>query len=378
MKINLDDNGMHLRFAPLTLTRPVGDLRCGIFTNAERWNFYLPDSEIYFQTEKYLQPKFPNCIHPDLTVNACLIPDEEVIAAAVNLEDDEVLIYEEHWLAKKGSGLKIVHYKGEKPLFLEYRWDLFEKNQLAILKDFSGIKQLKYSQPLSETNILIGSTENLFIEEGAKIEGAILNTNHGPIFIGKGAEIMEGSMVRGPLALCEEATLKMGAKVYGATTIGPHCKVGGEVSNVVFQAFSNKGHDGFLGNSIIGEWCNLGADTNTSNLKNNYSLVATYSYETQKEEKTNVQFMGLTMGDHSKCGINTMFNTASVVGVFSNIFGSGFPKKFVSSFQWGSTDEMEVFQFEKALVAANNMMSRRGLKLSEADLQILRHIFDQV
>jgi UDP-N-acetylglucosamine diphosphorylase/glucosamine-1-phosphate N-acetyltransferase len=378
MKINLDDNGMHLRFAPLTLTRPVGDLRCGIFTNAERWQFYLPDATVYFETEKYLQAKFPSCDLPDLTVNACLIPDEEVVAAAVNLEDDEVLIYEGHWLAKKGSGQNKVFYKGENPLLLQYRWDLFEKNHLAILKDFSGIKQLKHSQPLSETNILIGNIENLFIEEGAKIEGAILNTNHGPIYIGKGTEIMEGCMVRGPLSLCEEATLKMGAKVYGATTIGPHCKVGGEISNVVFQAFSNKGHDGFLGNSVIGEWCNLGADTNTSNLKNNYSLVATYSYETQKEEKTNVQFMGLTMGDHSKCGINTMFNTASVVGVCSNIFGSGFPKKFVSSFQWGSADEMEVFQFEKALIAANNMMERRGLKLSEADIQILRHIFDQV
>ncbi len=377
MKINLDDNGMHLRFAPLTLTRPLGDLRCGIFTNAERLKFYLPDSEIYFRTEKYLHAKFPNCDNPDLTVNACLIANEEIIAAAVNLEDDEVLIYEGHWLAKKGSGQKTVHFKGEKPLLLENRWDIFEKNHSAIQIDFNAIRQLRQSQELSETNLLIGSTENLFIEEGAKIEGSILNTNQGPIYVGKGAEIMEGSMVRGPLALCEEATLKMGAKIYGATTIGPNCKIGGEVSNVVFQAFSNKGHDGFLGNSIIGEWCNLGADTNTSNLKNNYSMVATYSYETQREEKTNVQFMGLTMGDHSKCGINTMFNTASVVGVFSNIFGSGFPKKFVSSFQWGNADEMEVFQFDKAIIAADNMMERRGLKLSDADTEILRHIFDQ-
>jgi UDP-N-acetylglucosamine diphosphorylase/glucosamine-1-phosphate N-acetyltransferase len=376
MKINLDDNGMHLRFAPLTLTRPVGDLRCGIFTNAERWKFYLPESSVYFQTEKYLKAKFPNCDNPDLTVNACLIPDELIVAAAVNLEDDEVLVYEDIWLAKKGSAQKKVIFKGEKPLILENRWDIFEKNHLAIQNDFSGISQVKQSQQLSETNILIGSPDFLFIEEGATIEGAILNTTQGPIYIGKGAEIMEGSMVRGPLALCEEATLKMGAKVYGATTIGPHCKVGGEISNVVFQAFSNKGHDGFLGNSLIGEWCNLGADTNTSNLKNNYSMVSTYSYETQNEQKTNVQFMGLTMGDHSKCGINTMFNTASVVGVFSNIFGSGFPKKFVPSFQWGSAEEMEVFQFEKALVAANNMMGRRSLKLSEADIQILRHIFD--
>ncbi len=377
MKIKLDDNGLILRFAPLTLTRPIGDLRFGIFTNQERWKFYLPEAEIYFETAKYLQTKFPDCLDADLIVNACIIPDEEIIAATINLEDDEVLVYEDIWLAKKGSALKKVIFKGEKPLILENRWDIFEKNHLAIQNDFSGISQVKQSQQLSETNILIGSPDFLFIEEGAKIEGAILNTTQGPIYIGKGAEIMEGSMVRGPLALCEEATLKMGAKVYGATTIGPHCKVGGEISNVVFQAFSNKGHDGFLGNSLIGEWCNLGADTNTSNLKNNYSMVSTYSYETQNEQKTNVQFMGLTMGDHSKCGINTMFNTASVVGVFSNIFGSGFPKKFVSSFQWGGAEEMEVFQFEKALIAANNMMERRDLKLSDPEIQILRHIYDQ-
>lgn len=378
MKIKLDDNGMHLRFAPLTLTRPIGSLRCGIFTNEERWKFYIPEAEIYFETTAYLQTKFENNSYSDLTVNACVIPDEELIAAAINLEDDEQLVYENIWIAKKGEGQNKVHFKGEKPLVLDNRWDLFEKNHLAILKDFTAIVQVENSYPLSETNILIGDPELLFIEEGAKIEGAILNTTQGPIYVAKDAEIMEGCMVRGPLALCESATLKMGAKIYGATTIGPHCKVGGEVSNVVFQAYSNKGHDGFLGNSVIGEWCNLGADSNTSNLKNNYSLVSTYSYETQKEEKTNVQFMGLTMGDHSKCGINTMFNTASVVGVFSNIFGSGFPKKYVPSFQWGNAEELEVFQFEKAIIAANNMMERRGLKLTEADVQILRHIFDQL
>jgi UDP-N-acetylglucosamine diphosphorylase/glucosamine-1-phosphate N-acetyltransferase len=378
MKIKLDDNGMHLRFAPLTLTRPIGSLRFGIFTNEERWKFYLPDAEIHFETAVYLQSKFENNSYPDLTVNACIIPDEELIAAAINLEADEQLVYEDIWIAKKDEGQNKVHFKGEKPLVLDNRWDLFEKNYWAIQKDFSALVQVKKSIQLSETNILIGSPDFLFIEEGAKVEGAILNTTQGPIYVGKDAEIMEGSMVRGPLALCEGATLKMGAKIYGATTIGPHCKVGGEVSNVIFQAYSNKGHDGFLGNSVIGEWCNLGADSNTSNLKNNYSLVSTYSYETQKEEKTNVQFMGLTMGDHSKCGINTMFNTASVVGVFSNIFGSGFPKKYVPSFQWGNAEELEVFQFEKAIIAANNMMERRGLKLSDADIQILRHIFDQL
>jgi UDP-N-acetylglucosamine diphosphorylase/glucosamine-1-phosphate N-acetyltransferase len=376
MKIKLDDNGMHLRFAPLTLTRPIGSLRFGIFTNEERWKFYLPEAEIYFETEAYLQSKYKNSSISDLTVNACVIPDVELIAAAINLEDDEQLVYENIWIAKKGDGHKKVNYKGEKPLILENRWDLYEKNHLAIQRDFVSIVQVKNSFPLSNTNILIGDPDMLFVEEGAKVEGAILNTNFGPIYIAKDAEIMEGSLVRGPLALCEGAALKMGAKIYGATTIGPHCKVGGEVSNVIFQAYSNKGHDGFLGNSLIGEWCNLGADSNTSNLKNNYSLVSTYSYETLKEEKTNVQFMGLAMGDHSKCGINTMFNTATVVGVFSNIFGSGFPKKYIPSFQWGNADEMEVFQFDKALIAAKNMMERRGVRLTDEDIQILRHNFE--
>jgi UDP-N-acetylglucosamine diphosphorylase/glucosamine-1-phosphate N-acetyltransferase len=204
------------------------------------------------------------------------------------------------------------------------------------------------------------------------VEASILNTSTGPIYIGKDAEIMEGSVVRGPLAMCEHSALKLGTKVYGASTLGPHCKVGGEINNVVMQAYSNKGHEGFLGNSVIGEWCNLGADTNTSNLKNNYGAVSTYSYETKKEEKTNLQFMGLTMGDHSKCGINTMFNTATVVGVSCNIYGGDFPAKFIPSFSWGGSAGLVPFKFDKAVEYANNMMNRRGLALSNEEVEILR------
>jgi UDP-N-acetylglucosamine diphosphorylase/glucosamine-1-phosphate N-acetyltransferase len=207
----------------------------------------------------------------------------------------------------------------------------------------------RISEKLSKTNTLIGNSSLLFIEPGAKVEASILNTTTGPIYIGKDAEIMEGSVVRGPLAMCEHSALKLGTKVYGASTLGPHCKVGGEINNVVMQAYSNKGHEGFLGNSVIGEWCNLGADTNTSNLKNNYGAVSTYSYETKKEEKTNVQFMGLTMGDHSKCGINTMFNTATVVGVSCNIYGGDFPAKFIPSFSWGGSAGLVPFKFDKAV-----------------------------
>jgi UDP-N-acetylglucosamine diphosphorylase/glucosamine-1-phosphate N-acetyltransferase len=254
---------------------------------------------------------------------------------------------------------------------LENRWDLFQKNDLVLKADFELITSGRKSQKLSKSNTVIGSSELIFLEEGALAEASILNTTNGPIYIGKDAEIMEGSIVRGPLGMSEHSALKLGTKIYGATTLGPHCKVGGEVNNSVFQAYSNKGHEGFVGNSLIGEWCNLGADTNTSNLKNNYGNVSTYSYETEKEEKTNVQFMGLTMGDHSKCGINTMFNTATVVGVSCNIYGADFPPKFISSFSWGGSAGFVPFKFEKAVEYANNMMERRGLKLSEEEVEIL-------
>jgi UDP-N-acetylglucosamine diphosphorylase/glucosamine-1-phosphate N-acetyltransferase len=326
MKINLNDNGLHLRFAPLSLTRPVGNLRMGIFTNDERWRAYLAafnvgsTVELGYSTEKYLQGKFPK-VENAIEVNATLIPNEEVVAAVLQLEDDSTLLVGNTWIAKSGAGTKKITFMGAEPIGLEHRWDLFQKNEAVLVQDFQLITANRISEKLSKTNTLIGNSSLLFIEPGAKVEASILNTTTGPIYIGKDAEIMEGSVVRGPLAMCEHSALKLGTKVYGASTLGPHCKVGGEINNVVMQAYSNKGHEGFLGNSVIGEWCNLGADTNTSNLKNNYGAVSTYSYETKKEEKTNVQFMGLTMGDHSKCGINTMFNTATVVGVSCNIYG---------------------------------------------------------
>lgn len=374
MKIILHDNGLHLRFAPLTLTRPVGNLRIGLLTNDERWKIIVPEAEFFFETEKYLSTKFPTTEEPGLIINAALIPNEEVAVAIINLSLNEQLWMGEKWLAKKGTGEIKVDYVGEKPVILDQRWDIYQKNGDVILSDFQLVTTGRISCKLSKKNTVIGDEKLIFIEEGASVEAAILNTTGGPIYIGRHAEIMEGSIVRGPLAMCEHSALKLGAKVYGPTTLGPHCKVGGEVNNVVFQAFSNKGHDGFLGNSVIGEWCNLGADTNTSNLKNNYGNVSTYSYESKEEVKTEVQFMGLCMGDHSKCGINTMFNTATVVGVSSNIYGAGFPDKFVPSFQWGGAEEMVPFRFDKAIEYANNMMNRRGLELSEEDITILHHL----
>jgi len=371
MHIILHDNDLHLRFAPLTLTRPVGDLRVGILTNTERWAKWIPEAGISFHTEHYLSQKFPLSDEKDaVEVNAAVIPTEEIAAAVLHLGNDEILLSGEDWIARRGKATEKLLFKGQEPLILDQRWDLYALNDQVLVADFYLLTGGRTSQPLSGTNTVIGDPSLIFLEEGAIVEAAIINTTAGPVYVGKDAEIMEGSLVRGPLSLGEHAVLKMGAKVYGATTIGPFCKVGGEISNSVFQAHSNKGHDGFLGNALVGEWCNFGADSNTSNLKNNYSAVRAYSYETSGEVETGQQFMGVCMGDHSKCGINTMFNTATVVGVSCNIYGGGFPKKYLPSFSWGGVEETVSFRLEKAVDAANQMMGRRGLQLSEGDLAI--------
>jgi UDP-N-acetylglucosamine diphosphorylase/glucosamine-1-phosphate N-acetyltransferase len=372
MKLNLSDNGLLLRFAPLTLMRPIGNLRMGIFTNDERWKQFLPEAEIGFETAAYLSGKFPS-IEGAISVNACVIPNEDFVATVFHLSDSQSLYAGSTWLAGKQGGERI-EYMGEMPIILTQRWHLFTLNGQAIEQDFNLITAGRQSMKISKSNTVIGDLNRIFLEEGAKVEASILNTTTGPIYIGKDAEIMEGSVVRGGLAMCEHSALKLSTKIYGPTTLGPHCKVGGEVNNVIFQAFSNKGHDGFLGNALIGEWCNLGADTNSSNLKNNYGMVGTYSFETGKEEKTDVQFMGLTMGDHSKCGINTMFNTATVVGVSSNIWGGDFPPKFIPSFSWGGSNGFEKFRLDKAIDYANNMMNRRGLELSKEEKEIFEHL----
>ena len=374
MKIQLDDNGKHLEFAPLTLTRSVGDLRVGILTNAERWKLLVPDAEISFATEDYLQNKFPKA-QDVIRVNACVIPNQNIVDQVRTLKPGEDLLVGENWIAGKNGKGSFLTLSGEMPIVLKKRWDLFEKNGAILKQDFDLITKGRTTVQLSSTNTIIGDPNLIFLEEGATVEAATLNTKSGPIYIGKNAEVMEGSLLRGPIAMCESAVFKLGTKVYGPTTLGPFCKVGGEVTNVIFQAYSNKGHDGFLGNSLIGEWCNIGADTNSSNLKNNYGKVKTYSYQDQGLIQTDVQFMGLVMGDHSKCGINTMFNTATVVGVSSNVFGAEFQAKFVPSFTWGTVGEK--YNFDKALESANNMMDRRGITLSKAEISILKYISDK-
>jgi len=375
MKIILADLKAHLKFAPLSLTRPIGDIRVGMFTNFERWTILLPEDEIGFHTESYLSDEFEQ-LENGVIVNACVIPNEDFVAAVVHLENDCRLVLNEITLAMHGNGDNVITFTGETPLIVNQRWDLLSVNEAAIIHDISLIKESVSFQKIPKSITVIGSKDAIYIEEGAIVTFCTLNTNEGPIYISKGAEVMEGSCIRGPFVMCENSVVKMGAKIYGATTIGPFCKVGGELSNVIFQSYSNKGHDGFLGNSYIGEWCNLGADTNVSNLKNNYNSVSSYCYEQKVEVNTSLQFLGLFMGDHSKTGINTMFNTGSVVGVSCNLYGAGFFPKHTLSFSWGEPNALEPFRIEKALEYANKMMDRRSEELSAEEENILVHLKD--
>ena len=375
MKIILSDFEAHLRFAPLSLTRPIGDIRVGLFTNLERWSILLPDDHIGFQSESYLSDEFEE-LHDGKIVNACIIPNEDFVASIVYLEDNCRLMLGNNTMAISGTGKNIINYKGEIPILINHRWELLSVNATAISNDIDLIKESISYQKIPKDVIVIGPKDSIYLEEGAILSACTLNSKEGPIYISKGAEVMEGALIRGPFALCENAVVKMGAKIYGASTIGPFCKVGGELSNVIFQSYSNKGHDGFLGNSYIGEWCNLGADTNVSNLKNNYDSVSSYCYEKKEEVNTGLQFLGLFMGDHSKTGINSMFNTGAVVGVSCNLYGAGFFPKHTLSFSWGEPNALEPFRIEKSLEYANKMMERRSEKLSAEEENILVHLKD--
>ena len=375
MNIILSDFEAHLRFAPLSLTRPIGDIRVGLFTNLERWSILLPDDHIGFQSESYLRDEFEE-LNDGKIVNACIIPNEDFVASIVYLEDNCRLMLGNNTMAISGNGKNVINYKGEMPILINNRWELLSVNAAAISNDIDLIKESISYQKIPKDVIVIGPKDSIYLEEGAILSACTLNSKEGPIYISKGAEVMEGALIRGPFALCENAVVKMGAKIYGASTIGPFCKVGGELSNVIFQSYSNKGHDGFLGNSYIGEWCNLGADTNVSNLKNNYDSVSSYCYEKKEEVNTGLQFLGLFMGDHSKTGINSMFNTGAVVGVSCNLYGAGFFPKHTLSFSWGEPNALEPFRIEKSLEYANKMMERRSEKLSAEEENILVHLKD--
>ncbi len=375
---------------PFVFTRPTGDLRCGILTIRQKWETVLsvPAGTSGSLTRFYLSGRFPLVAGTEcLVINGALLPDEALLRLVQALKPGQQIVWQDRLLAaslhrdqlvglewiKPIEGFETVHYIGT-PVLLKKPWDIFTLIDAALRSDFQLLTKGRRSEVISGTNQTM-KPDQIFIEPGAKVECAILNASTGPIYIGKDAEVMEGCMIRGPFALGEHGVLKMGAKIYGATTIGPGAKVGGEVSNSVVYGNSNKAHDGFLGNSVIGEWCNLGADSNNSNLKNNYSEVKVWNYPANDYIGTGLQFCGLFMGDHSKCSINTMFNTGTVVGVFANIFGAGFPAKYVPSFSWGSDSGGEIFIIDKALQLAERVMSRRNVPLTEADKNILTHLY---
>lgn len=369
---------------PFTYTKPVADLRIGILTIREKWEHYLGSTTTTI-TEDYLAEKYPMVeADQNILINSSFLPTEKLVNLIKELKENEAVLIGDEVVAfhTKDTQEEVDFEQYEFIEFeddcisIENTWDIFAKNDKAIQEDFELLTKDRKSQPIPKS-INVIAPENIFIEEGAKLEFVTLNASTGVIYIGKNSEIMEGSVIRGPFALGEEAQVKLATKIYGATTVGPHCRVGGEVNNSVMMAYSNKGHDGFLGNSVLGEWCNIGADSNNSNLKNNYEEVKLWSYESERFERTGLQFCGLMMGDHSKCGINTMFNTGTVVGVSANIFGSGFPRNFVPSFSWGGASGFSTYLTNKAFETARIVMSRRHIELTDMDKQILEHVFEQ-
>ena len=369
---------------PFTFTRPVADILIGIMTIRQKWEMRLGSTTTTL-TEEYLSEKYPMVeLEENVMINASFLANDALAELVSNLghnqaifKGDEVIAFytSEEQEEVDFDAYEIIEYNGD-CITIEHTWDIFSKNDAAIREDFEYLTEDRKSQPIPKSVNVI-APEYIFIEEGAKLEFVTLNASTGPIYIGRDAEIMEGSTIRGPFALCDDASVKMGSKVYGATTIGPYSRIGGEVKNTVLFAHSNKGHEGYLGDSVIGEWCNMGADTNNSNLKNNYEEVKLWSYETERFAKTGLQFCGLMMGDHSKCGINTMFNTGTVVGVSANIFGAGFPRNFIPSFSWGGASGFSTYITKKAFETARLVMSRRGLEFDEREAAILEHVFEE-
>lgn len=380
---------------PLTFSRPVAAIRIGILTISEKWEKYLKLKPSYI-TQDYLSLRYKLISGANnVLINGSICPNSALLEKIHSLKEHEMLVKGDiviafnasepkvHKIAAKGmlinedeeiKDYRKIEFEGE-ILTVRNLWDIFSKNGQAITDDFAILVKGKISQPISSTNQVI-APQNIFLEEGAKVECSILNAKDAFIYIGKDAEIMEGSIVRGSLALCEHAQLKLGAKIYGPTTIGPHSKVGGEVNNSVILGYSNKAHDGFLGNAVLGEWCNIGADSNNSNLKNDYSEVKIWDYSKKAFKATGLQFCGLIMADHSKCGINTMFNTGTVVGFSSNIFGSGFPRNFIPSFSWGGAAGFTTYKVEKAIEVAKLVMARRNITFDDAEKAIFEKVFE--
>ena len=384
MNYILYDGSVRNNLLPFTFTRPVADIRIGILTIREKWEKYL-GSTTTTVTEEYLSEKFPMVeMAENIMINASFCPNEVLVEMIQFLQPNQAIVKNDEIIAFYTTDeqeevvfeeYELIEFE-EDCLQVQQTWDIFQKNDQAIRDDFELLTQDRKSQPIPSTVNVLGA-ENIFIEEGAVLNFCTLNATTGPIYIGKHAEIMEGSVIRGPFALCDHAQVKLATKIYGATTVGPHSRVGGEVNNSVLFAYSNKGHDGFLGNAVLGEWCNIGADSNNSNLKNNYESVKLWNYESERFENTGLQFCGLMMGDHSKCGINTMFNTGTVVGVAANIFGAGFPRNYIANFTWGGAQGTQAYLPKKAFETAKIVMSRRNIDFTDLDEAILNHIFNE-
>lgn len=371
---------------PLAFTRPIAEFRVGILTIAEKWQKYLNACTSYL-TENYLSEKYPLKISAyNLFINSAVCPDESLLYAIDSLQEGQSLFSGDLLIAvrlnesaakefdiRRTDIYESLQYDGSFTR-IEYPENIFSFNDSEIRKDFKLLTKGRTSAEISSTNTVIG--DQIFIEEGADIECSTFNTKIGPVYIGKRALIMEGCHIRGAFAMGDDSVLKMGAKIYGMTSIGPHCKIGGEVNNSVVFANSSKGHEGYLGNSVLGEWCNIGADTNNSNMKNNYAEVKLWDYNKEGFRKTGLQFCGLIMADHAKCAINTMFNTGTVVGVSANIFGSGFPRNFVPDFSWGGNQGFEVYPLNKVFDTAKRVYLRRNTDFNNAEEKILSKVFE--
>lgn len=383
MNYILYDGSTRNNLLPLTYTKPVADLRIGILTIREKWEKWLNTTTTTI-TEEYLEDKYPMVeMEENVMINASFLPTEILVEAIKKLKQNQVLIQEDEIIAffsnKSQDEIDFDSYETisftNRVIQLKHNWDIFSYNGEALEEDFKLITEDRKSAPIPDSVHCINK-DQIFLEEGVEISFAVLNASKGPIYIGKHAQIMEGSMIRGPFAMGEHSVVKMGTKVYGPTTLGPKSKIGGEVNNAILSGYCSKGHEGYLGNAVIGEWCNIGADTNNSNLKNNYAEVKIWEYTEERFVKTGLQFCGLIMGDHSKCGINTMFNTGTVIGVSANIYGSNFPRNFIPSFSWGGAAGFKTYNLDKAKETAHLVMKRKNEDFTSKDQKILEHVFE--
>jgi UDP-N-acetylglucosamine diphosphorylase/glucosamine-1-phosphate N-acetyltransferase len=377
--ILFDDPIIRINLLPFTYTRPIGNIRVGILTIDEKWEKWL-GTKPSFQTAGYLEKKFPKISTADtLLINGAVCPDEKLVDTIKALPAHYFLVQDQFLIAARQpqgdmNSRNTIQYDAPFTV-IDRPWKIFRENGAQIKVDFKRITAGRTSAGVTDKHTVVYGEENIFAEAGVKIKAAIINAENGPVYLGKNSIIDEGAIIRGTFALCEGGHINMGAKMRGDTTVGPYCKVGGEVSNSVLFSYSNKAHDGFLGCSVIGEWCNLGADTNTSNLKNTFDNVKLWSHAENSFINTGLQFCGLMMGDHSKCSINTMFNTGTVIDVSANVFGVGFPRNYIPSFSWGGAGGITTYQLDKAFQTARKAMERRDKVLDETEQNILEHVY---